>query len=488
MNPFPDGPDYGGGGPPQGQAGGAGQAASRSVTFDLLKKYDRPGPRYTSYPTAVEFNESYSENEYIAKLAEAASAADEPISLYIHLPFCHERCSFCACFVVITRKPEVASRYLEYVSREIGMLADHLKDRRRIVQYHWGGGTPTYLTVPQMQALHAAVTSRFEIDPGAEVAIEVDPRVTTHEQLDWLCSAGFNRLSMGVQDFTFEVQDAVSRVQSEEMTRELYDYARRAGFESVNIDLIYGLPLQTVATFSKTLDAVIDMRPDRVAVYSFAHVPWIRGNQKRINPEELPARDVKFELFGSAVDRFLAAGYSQIGMDHFALPNDELAIAAANKTLHRNFMGYTTKPATDMFGVGVSAIGDVRGSFAQNVKKLSSYYATLDSGKFPIERGYLLDADDVIRRHVITQLMCNFHLDRREIERRFHIRFDEYFAVELAELAGPESPVAHGFLEIGPDALRVPGRGRLFIRNICMTFDRYLRNKVFDKPVFSRTI
>ena len=462
--------------------------AERSVTFDLLRKYDRPGPRYTSYPTAIEFNESYSEREYVGKLEEAAAAADEPMSLYIHLPFCHERCSFCGCFVVITQKPEVAARYLEYVPREIGMLADHLGDRRRIVQYHWGGGTPTYLSVEQMKVLHAAVTSRFEIDPHAEVAIEVDPRVTSHEQVDWLRANGFNRLSMGVQDFTFAVQDAVNRVQPEEMTRELFDYSRRAGFESLNIDLIYGLPLQTVGTFGKTLDSVIDMRPDRVAVYSFAHVPWIRGNQKRIDPSDLPAREVKFELFGTAVDRFLAAGYRQIGMDHFALPNDELALAAANKSLHRNFMGYTTKPATDMFGVGVSAIGDVRGSFAQNVKKLSTYYAILDNGKFPVERGYVLDADDLLRRYVITQLMCNFYLDRREVERRFAVRFDDYFAVELKELAGPESPVVHGFLEIRPDSLQVLPRGQLFIRNICMTFDRYLRNKIFDKPVFSRTI
>ena len=339
-----------------------------------------------------------------------------------------------------------------------------------------------------MATLHETVLRHFEIDPRAEMAIEVDPRVTSHEQIDWLRSAGFNRLSMGVQDFTHEVQEAVNRVQSEDLTRELYDYCRSSGFTSINVDLIYGLPLQTLATFERTLASVVAMRPDRVAVYSYANVPWIRGNQKRIDPRDLPAREVKFELFGLAIDAFRAAGYAQIGMDHFALPDDDLAVASRNRTLHRNFMGYTTQPATDMVGVGVSAIGDVRGAFAQNVKTLSAYYAMIDAGKLPIARGYALDADDLLRRYVITQLMCNFHVDRAEVERRFGIDFSTYFARELAELSGEVSPAAHGFLLIGPDALDVLPRGRLFIRNICMVFDRYLRMKPQDKPVFSRTI
>jgi oxygen-independent coproporphyrinogen-3 oxidase len=459
---------------------------TRAVDLELLRAYDRPGPRYTSYPTAVEFGASFDEAAYRRQLARAAEAPGEPLSLYVHLPFCEERCSFCGCMVIITRKREVAARYLDFLHREIAMLAEALGGRRRVVQYHWGGGTPTYLAPAQMEALHAAVTRHFEIRPGAEVAIEVDPRVTSFEQVDLLRRLGFNRLSMGVQDFDPVVQEAVNRVQGESETRALFDHARRAGFESINVDLIYGLPFQTLGSFARTVGGVIEMRPDRVAVYSYAHVPWIRGNQKRIRPEDLPAPERKLELFVEARCRFLGAGYRQIGMDHFALPGDELALAAEALRLHRNFMGYTTRPAPDMVGLGVSAIGDVRGAFAQNTKRLSVYYAALEAGRFPIERGYLLDEDDRVRRHVITQLMCNFHLDPAEVERRFGICFETYFARELAELR--EGPVRHGFLEIEGGGLRLTPTGRLFVRNVCMSFDRHLRAKAPDTPIFSRTI
>lgn len=458
-----------------------------TVAADLLQQYDRPGPRYTSYPTAVEFNESVDQQAYLSRLAEARTHASEPLSLYVHLPFCEHRCSFCGCLVIITHKREVAARYLGYLHREVEMLATQLGDRRRIVQYHWGGGTPTYLTPTQMQALQDTVTRHFEIDPQAEVAVEVDPRVTTHEQIALLRSLGFNRLSMGVQDFTPRVQHAIDRHQGEVQTRELFTYARAAGFESLNVDLIYGLPFQTIETFDRTLESVVDMRPERVAVYSYAHVPWLRGNQKRIDPSDLPPRDLKFELLLHALDRFLDAGYIQIGMDHFALPSDVLAIAAANRTLHRNFMGYTTKPATDMLGVGVSAISDVRGAFTQNVKKLSTYYAALDARRFPVERGYILEADDLVRRHVITQLMCNFYLDRRQVEHRFGISFGEYFRWELATLTADPGPVVHGLVRIDSEKVEVLPPGRLFIRNICMVFDRYRRAHT-EEPAFSRTI
>lgn len=458
-----------------------------AITADLLRKYDRPGPRYTSYPTALEFRSSFDGEAYLRRLDEAASAPHEPLSLYIHLPFCEERCSFCGCTVVITRKREVAEHYLTFLEREITMLADRLKGRRRVVQYHWGGGTPTYLAPAQMKALHAAVTSRFEIAPEAEVAIEVDPRVTTFEQIDLLCALGFNRLSMGVQDFAPEVQAAINRNQSEKQTRELFVYARAMGFVSINIDLVYGLPLQTLEDFSRTLASVVEMRPDRVAAYSYAHVPWLRGNQQRIDPRDLPPVELKFALLSQTIEVFTAAGYVPIGMDHFALPTDELAVATANRTLHRNFMGYTIKPATDLLGMGISAIGDVRGAFVQNVKKLSTYYAALEAGRFPIERGYCLSEDDLVRRHVITQLMCNFYVDRVDVERRFGIVFGEYFASELAELSTDPGPVADGFLHIHPDRLEVSPMGRVFIRNICMTFDRY-RRATSEKPVFSRTI
>lgn len=463
-----------------------GSAALDEVPLDLLRRYDRPGPRYTSYPTAVEFHDGFREGEYRQRLAEARERTGDPLSLYVHLPFCRERCSFCGCMVIITSKREVAARYLEYLTREIEMLSAALGGRRRVVQYHWGGGTPTYLSLEQIAALQATVTRHFDVDPGAEVAIEVDPRVTTMEQLALLREVGFNRLSMGVQDFTPEVQIAVNRVQPEATTRALYDEARRLGFESINVDLIYGLPLQTPASFGRAVDSVVAMRPDRVATYSYAHVPWIRGNQKGIDVSTLPTAEQKLELFGEAMRRFLAAGYRQIGMDHFALPHDELARASDARRLHRNFMGYTTRPAPDMLGVGVSAIGDVAGAFVQNAKKLSTYYAELEAGRFPVERGYLLDEDDRIRRVVITELMCNFRLDRPAIEQRFGISVPDYFAPELAELAA--GPAADGLVEAHEGGIEVTPAGRLLVRNVCMVFDRHLRARQTDKPVFSRTI
>jgi oxygen-independent coproporphyrinogen-3 oxidase len=453
----------------------------------LLRQYDRPGPRYTSYPTAVEFNDSFDHASYCGRLEAAALAEDEPLSLYVHLPFCEARCSYCGCMVIITQKREVAARYLTYLEREVEMLAARLGGRRRVVQHHWGGGTPTYLSPAQMQRLHDAVARHFEFAPDAEKAIEIDPRVTTHEQLVLLRTLGFNRLSMGVQDFTPDVQDAISRHQTEQQTRELYTYARGIGFDSINVDLIYGLPRQGLDTFRRTLDAVVEMRPDRIAVYSYAHVPWLRPHQKQIDASQLPDASLKFELFGSAVETFLGGGYAPIGMDHFALPEDELAQAAARRRLHRNFMGYTTRPAPDMLGLGVSAIGDVRGAFAQNHKKLPHYYQAIEAGTFPIERGYALSADDLVRRHVITQLMCNFHVDYATVETQFGVRFDDYFRGELDELSAAGGPVTDGFLDIGRRALDVSARGRLFVRNICMTFDRYLPAHQ-GKPVFSRTI
>jgi oxygen-independent coproporphyrinogen-3 oxidase len=388
--------------------------------------------------------------------------------------------------VIITKKREMAATYLDYIAREIALLANALGDRRRVVQYHWGGGTPSYLTPSQMRTLHATIARHFDVDPAAELAIEVDPRVTSRGHLETLRSLGFNRLSLGVQDFTPEVQVAVNRVQSEAETIALIEYARQLGFESINVDFIYGLPFQTVATFTRSLETVIAVRPERVAVYSYAHVPWSRRNQKRIDPADLPAVEDKRRLFEAAMERCLAAGYRQIGMDHFAVPEDELARAAATGTLNRNFMGYTTQPAPDMVGAGVSAIGDVAGAFAQNTKKLSTYYAMLDAGRFPIERGFVLDEDDLIRRHVITQIMCNYRVGAATVQRRFGIAFDDYFARERAELAA--GPGRDGLVAVCGGGLEVTPLGRPFVRNICMTFDRYRRLKQPSRPAFSRTI
>ena len=462
-------------------------SSPQGQTASLIRRYDRPGPRYTSYPTALEFDESFDEAAYRHRLRDASDDADSPLSLYVHLPFCAERCTYCGCMAIITRNREVIGRYLEHVEMEIDLLARHLGSRRRVVQYHWGGGTPTSLTQLEIVRLDRVIRQAFEIEACAEQAIEIDPRVTGREQLMLLRALGFNRLSMGVQDFTPEVQQAIGRRQSEAVTRALYDYARQIGFESINLDLVYGLPRQRVETFERTLETIVEMQPDRVAVYSYAHVPWLRPHQKDILASDLPDAALKFELIGAAVDAFVSAGYVAIGLDHFARPEDDLAVAARERRLHRNFMGYTTRTAPDMLGVGVSAIGEVGGAFAQNVKRLSAYAAALDAGRFPIERGYALDGDDRARRHVITQLMCNFRVDCRVVERLFGLEFAEYFARELRSLQAPGGPVDDGFLLVTPDALEVTSRGRLFVRTICMTFDRYLATHN-DKPVFSRTI
>jgi len=453
----------------------------------LLQRYDRPGPRYTSYPTAIEFADTFDDCAYRERLQAAAAIEDEPLSLYVHLPFCEARCLYCGCMTIITSKREVAARYLQYLEREVEMLAERLQGRRTVVQHHWGGGTPTYLSVAEIERLHGTIARHFDIHPDAETAIEIDPRVTSREQLRLLRDLGFNRLSMGVQDFTPEVQDAIGRHQAEALTRDLYEYARSIGFGAVNVDLIYGLPRQNIQTFARTLSAVTAMRPDRIAVYSYAHVPWLRPHQTRINESELPRRDLKLELIGAAIDTFVGAGYMSIGMDHFALASDELAVAARERRLHRNFMGYTTRPATDMVGVGLSAIGDVCGAFAQNVKKLPPYYAAIDRGQFPIERGYVLSDDDCIRRYVIGELMCNFFVDRRAVGAKFGIEFDTYFAAELQLLSGPDGPVADGFVRLSPEGLAVTQEGRIFVRNICMHFDRYLPRHQ-GQPAFSRTI
>jgi oxygen-independent coproporphyrinogen-3 oxidase len=452
----------------------------------LIDRYDRPGPRYTSYPTAVEFHAGFGAPDYGARLAEAARV-EAPLSLYLHVPFCEARCAYCGCAVIATRKREVAATYLDYLERELAMLAAALGSRRRVVQYHWGGGTPTYLSVEQIARLDGTVRRLFDIADDAEQAIEIDPRVTTREQITLLRCLGFNRLSFGVQDFDPRVQDAIDRHQSEQVTRDLYWSARDAGFESINFDLIYGLPRQTVASFTATLASVVDLLPDRIAVYSYAHVPWIRPNQKTIDPAELPDAQTKRDLLGAAIAALTAAGYVSIGMDHFALPDDELAIAARERRLHRNFMGYTVRPAPDSVAVGVSAIGDVAGAFAQNHKSLARYYEALDAGRFPIERGYALTGDDKIRRFVIAELMCNFHVDGAELRRRFGVPLDEYFAAEFEALLAPEGPAADGLVLVGRDSLTVTPLGRLFVRNVCMVFDTYLAAHA-GRPTFSRTV
>jgi oxygen-independent coproporphyrinogen-3 oxidase len=456
---------------------------------ELLARYNRPGPRYTSYPTAVEFHDGVTAGDYVERLARANAEPDAPLSVYMHLPFCEERCAYCGCFVVITKHRAVTDRYLEYLEREIDLLAAHLPDRRTVSQLHWGGGTPTYYPADRLARLFDRLRRHFTFAPDAEIGVEIDPRVTSPEQLTVLRELGFNRLSMGVQDFAPEVQQAVNRIQSYELTKSLVDHARALGFRSINIDLIYGLPYQTREGFGRTLEQVVTLRPERVAVYSFAFVPWMKAHMKHLPEDSLPPADVKMDLLTASQRAFTGAGYAQIGMDHFAVPDDELARALDARTLHRNFMGYTVQSSRDMVALGVSAIGDVQGAFVQNTKKLPEYYEAIDAGRFPIERGYALDDDDRLRRHVITEIMCNGHLDVADVERRFGIRFADYFARELALLTGPGSPAADGLVDVDGRTIAVTSLGRPFVRNVCMAFDRYLAARTGGPtPVFSKTV
>ncbi len=457
------------------------------VDLETVRRFDRPGPRYTSYPTAVEFHEGIGQDAYREKLAQAdAAGPDSPLSLYAHLPFCEHRCLFCGCHVVITPHMPVAEKYLEYVKVEIDRVAGSLPNRRSVVQMQWGGGTPTYFSPDQLADLMARLRNHFDIAGEAEVAIEVDPRVTSHDHLDRLADLGFNRLSMGVQDLTPEVQKAITRNQTFEETVDLMDHARRVGFkEGINLDLIYGLPLQKLDTYRTNLDQILELRPDRVAVYSFAYIPWIRGHQKKLDESTLPSADLKLDLYIMAMESFLDAGYEPIGMDHFALPDDELAVAAREGRLHRNFMGYSVMPASDMIAFGISGIGEVQGAFFQNEKKLSAYYQALDAGGLPVQRGYLLNEDDRIRQHVIREIMCNFRVSRAEVATRFGIDFDRYFSRSLGKL---EELIEAGLVEIEGEEVVVRDGGRLFVRNVCMAFDRYLEAKDDGGPVFSRTV
>jgi oxygen-independent coproporphyrinogen-3 oxidase len=458
----------------------------RGVDQALLEKYNKPGPRYTSYPTAPVWVESFGEIAFREHLARAeGEAGGEPLSLYVHIPFCEDRCAFCGCNVVITKHHESADAYIEALGREMDLVLRDLPTRRRVVQLHLGGGTPTFLRPAQLDALHREIERRFTILPGAEMSIEIDPTVTSVEQIRLLRRLGYNRISMGVQDFDRVVLDSVNRPQTVETTRRIYDACRAEGFQGINFDLIYGLPRQTASGFRRTRELVLEMRPDRLAVYSYAHVPWIKGHQRRIDESTLPPVDEKFRIYLETIADFLGAGYEQIGMDHFAIPGDELAEARRRKALHRNFMGYTTRPTEDMLAFGVSAISYVRGAFAQNGLVLKRYHEAIENGRLSIHRGCRLDADDLLRADVIRSLMCNFEVGFPAFRERHGTTFTEYFAAELDDL---RAALDADLYELTLDGLRITPRGRLFVRNICMVFDRYLRQRKDEKPIFSKTI
>ena len=460
----------------------------QSLSFNraLVEKYDRPGPRYTSYPTAPQFHQAFALDDYqAAARASNQAALPKALSLYIHIPFCKSLCYYCACNKIITQKTHRAVEYLNYLKREIAMQAALFDRTRTLRQLHLGGGTPTYLTREQLAELMDCLHQAFNLDDSDEheFSIEVDPRTISTEQIEHLRQLGFNRLSFGVQDFDPDVQAAVNRQQSEEQIYALVAAAREAKFKSVSVDLIYGLPLQTVASFDVTLSKIIALRPDRIAAYSYAHLPELVRAQRLIRREDMPPPERKMELLELTISRLTAAGYVYIGMDHFALPDDELALARADGTLQRNFQGYSTFAECDLIGLGVSAIGKVGDTYSQSVKELSQYYARLDQGLLPVHRGYRLNADDQLRRDVISDLMCHGRIDFASIEARHNIRFKEYFAEALGKL---DEHVADRLLEIRDDALVLLPQGHLMMRSVAMAFDAYIGGA--QKGSFSRTV
>jgi oxygen-independent coproporphyrinogen-3 oxidase len=447
------------------------------LAFDsaLIRKYDGSGPRYTSYPTADRFSEAFTAQQLVDALLErVANATMRPISLYVHLPFCDTICYYCACNKVPTRNHSRSARYIRYLAREVAIVSGLVDSASPVRQLHWGGGTPTFLSAEEMTVLRDVLRDNFAFAPDAECSIEVDPRNVNTETVELLSELGFNRMSIGIQDFDPEVQKAVNRIQSETETRIVLDAARANGFRSLNVDLIYGLPRQTVGGFGVTLDKVIACAPDRIALYSYAHVPHLFKPQRRIDEAELPSADAKLAILELAIEKLTGAGYLYIGMDHFARPGDELAVAQREGKLHRNFQGYSTHADCDLLAFGISAIAKVGATYSQNLRTLDHYYARLDDDALPCFRGWKLSADDMLRRNVIHALMCQFTVSFKDIEDAHAIAFRDYFATELESL----EPLAEdGLVEIASDAIHVTPRGRLLVRAVAMAFDRYLREQ-----------
>jgi oxygen-independent coproporphyrinogen-3 oxidase len=454
--------------------------------LEVLQRYAGRGPRYTSYPPATAWHEGADQSMLLDGLADLRSQPTPPrLSVYVHLPFCPSQCWFCACNVLITPRTDLQDPYVTALERELDMLQPHLPLGAEVVQLHWGGGSPSYLTPPQMRTLMAKLRQTFALASDAEIAIEVDPRITSEAHLQTLRELGFNRLSMGVQDIDDDVQVAIHRQQSLETTADFVQACRRHGFSSLNVDLIYGLPAQTEASFARTLDSVLAIDPDRVALYSYAHVPWLKPSQRRIDDQQIPGPALRFALFRHALQRFGGAGFEDIGLDHFAKPGDELAQARRNGTLQRNFMGYTTRAGAELVGVGLTAIGQVAGRFVQNERKLKSYYETIESGRLAVVKGYRLDRDDTIRQELIQQLMCQGRVDKRALSARYDIDFDTYFAAALAKL---QPYAADGLIELGRDTLTATPLGRVLVRVLAMAFDAHLPQPGQAGPRFSATV
>ncbi len=458
-----------------------------STLFDpgLIAKYDQSGPRYTSYPTAVQFHEGFDEAAY-RRIVQESNASGSPLSLYFHIPFCDTICFYCACNKVATKDRSMAADYLARLYEELRMQSELIDPSRVVTQLHWGGGTPTFISHDEMRELVTQTRRYFTLldDDSGEYSIEIDPREAKGDTVKLLRELGFNRMSLGVQDFDERVQQAVNRIQSKQETLSVLQAARDEGFRSISIDLIYGLPFQSVESFAATLDQILEVDPDRLSIFNYAHLPERFKPQRRINEAELPQPQVKLDILQMTIDKLSTAGYVYIGMDHFAKPGDELVKAQENGTLYRNFQGYSTHSDCDLLGIGVTSIGMVGPSYAQNMRSLDEYYRCIDSGHLPIFKGIELSRDDLIRRDVITRLICHFSLQMADVESRWNIDFHDYFAAALNQLAGMQ---ADGLVELGEASIRVPPKGRLLIRNICMQFDAYLNSQAAQGS-FSKVI
>lgn len=455
------------------------------VDLTKFKKYDKPGPRYTSYPTAPHFNELFTSSDFLDEVIKTNAGDNKrPLSLYFHLPYCDTLCFFCGCNMIITRSRDRVNEYIKYVKKEIDLLRGYLHPERKVTQLHWGGGSPTHLTPDEIANLASYINQSFLFDSNSENGCEIDPRGLSKEHLAALWNNGFNRISMGVQDFDDKVQKAVNRIQPEDITLQTINWVRELGYQSINLDLIYGLPFQSVESFAPTVDKIIKLSPDRIAVFNYAHVPWMKKHQALIRPEDLPTPEVKLEILKMTTEKLISAGYVFIGMDHFAKPGDELAIALQEKKLYRNFQGYSTHAGTDLYAFGITAISQLENVYAQNYKTEKEYYKSLDEESLPVCKGYRLSSDDVLRRYVVMKLMCDFELSFEPVEKKFDINFKEYFAWGLNNLKEMGND---NLIEILPGKIEVKPMGRFLIRNIAMNFDGYIERKE-DIGRYSRTV
>jgi oxygen-independent coproporphyrinogen-3 oxidase len=456
----------------------------RMIDFKKFEKYSKPGPRYTSYPTAPEFNTNFTEVDLINRYKNQSS--DRALSLYIHIPFCRSACYFCGCNVIFTSKEDKKTKYIEYLKKELAILATHLNTKRMVTQMHFGGGTPTFLSPEQLDDVITTIKQIFpNFDNDAEISCEVDPRYFTVEHMEVLKKGGANRLSFGVQDIDPKVQETIHRIQPFETTKNVVKIARDAGINSINIDLIYGLPYQTKETFRKTIEQIITLNPDRLAVFNYAHVPWMMKTQRKFDETTFAPPATKLEILKDTIKFFTLNGYNMVGMDHFAKPDDELFMAIKKGELHRNFQGYTTKGGADLIGIGLTSIGDGVDYYVQNFKDLETYELALDNGHLPVFKGYSLSDDDILRQYVIMELMSNFALDIKKVEDKFGINFREYFTDALEMLKEFEDA---DLIKVNDSKIEVSSTGEMLIRNISMPFDAYLHKIPEDKRRFSKTI